>query len=102
MTNQHRATPEQWHWKMMEELAPQNDRSPLPPCILELRARVEALEAKYETQRLATASADHSSDGFQTLCAYARNYIEEREDKEAVDELERIIASLSQRLATNV
>ena len=50
----------------------------------------------------ATASADHSSDGFQTLCAYARNYIEEYGDKEAVDELERIIASLSQRLATNV
>lgn len=39
------------------------------------------------------------SDEFRTLCAYARNYIEEYGDREAVDELERIIATLSQRLA---
>jgi hypothetical protein len=39
------------------------------------------------------------SDGFQTLCAYARNYIEEYGDKAEVDELEGIIASLSQRPA---
>lgn len=38
-------------------------------------------------------------DGFQTLCAYARNYIAERGDKEDVDELERFIDSLSHRLA---
>jgi len=38
---------------------------------------------------------DSSSDGFQTLCTYARLYIEEyHRDREEVDELERIIASL--------
>jgi hypothetical protein len=42
---------------------------------------------------------DSLSDGFQTLCAYARIYIEEYGDKAEVDELERIIASLSQRPA---
>jgi len=46
-----------------------------------------------------TAAAD--SDEFRTLCAYARLYIEEYGDKEEVDELERVIASLSQRLALN-
>ena len=49
MTDQHRATPEQWAaqkaWAVDDE-----DSS----CILELRARVEALEAQYETQRQAT------------------------------------------------
>lgn len=39
------------------------------------------------------------SDAFKTLCAYARNYIEEYADKTDVDELERIIGSLSQRPA---
>jgi hypothetical protein len=39
------------------------------------------------------------SDEFRTLCAYARNYIEEYGDKAEVDELERVIASLSRRLA---
>jgi hypothetical protein len=46
-----------------------------------------------------TASANDSSDGFKTLCAYARNYIEEYGDKEKADKLERIIDSLSRRLA---
>jgi hypothetical protein len=41
------------------------------------------------------------SDAFRTLCAYARNYIEEYGNKAENDELERIIASLSQRLAPN-
>ena len=41
------------------------------------------------------------SDAFSTLCAYARLYIEEYGDKGEVDELEHIIASLSQRLALN-
>jgi hypothetical protein len=44
-------------------------------------------------------ATDNVSDAFKTLCAYARNYIEERGDKEEVDELERVIASLSRRLA---
>lgn len=45
---------------------------------------------------VASLPMDSSSDGFQTLCAYARLYIEEyHEYKEEVDELERIIASLS-------
>ena len=44
----HKATPEQW--AMLEERsAPEYDNT-----ILELRARVEALEGKYETMRLAT------------------------------------------------
>jgi len=47
----------------------------------------------------ATAAVD--SDAFRTLCAYARNYIEEHGDNEEVDELERLITSLSQRLALN-
>ena len=48
MTNQHRATPEQW--AKQEKWASVADSS----CILELRARVEALEVQYETMRLAT------------------------------------------------
>ena len=47
-------------------------------------------------------ATDNASDAFQTLCAYARNYIEEYGDKPEVDELERIIASLSRRLALDV
>ena len=47
MTDQHRATPEQW----ADAGAFASDTR---ACILELRARVEALEAQYETQRLAT------------------------------------------------
>jgi hypothetical protein len=45
------------------------------------------------------AKAVDVSDEFRTLCAYARNYIEECGDKAEVDELERVIASLSRRLA---
>jgi hypothetical protein len=45
MTNQHRATDEQWHWQTIKELLPENPRSPLPACILELRDRIQALEA---------------------------------------------------------
>ena len=48
MTDQHRATPEQW--AQQEKWASVADSS----CILELRARVEALEGQYETMRLAT------------------------------------------------
>jgi hypothetical protein len=44
----HEATAEQWAL-LEEQSAPEYDTT-----ILELRARVEALEAKYETQRLAT------------------------------------------------
>ena len=52
MTTPHRATPEQW--AAVEEYA--KDLNAGPACLLELRARVEALEAQYETQRLATLS----------------------------------------------
>ena len=47
MTDQHRATPEQW----ADAGAFASDTR---ACILELRDRLEALEAQYETQRLAT------------------------------------------------
>ena len=47
MTDQHRATPEQW----ADAGAFASDTR---ACILELLARLEALEAQYETQRLAT------------------------------------------------
>jgi len=50
MSEQHKATPEQW--ADIEERA--EDCQGGPACLLELRARVEALEAKYETMRLAT------------------------------------------------
>jgi hypothetical protein len=49
MTDQYRATPEQW--AAQKAWAVDDDDS---SCILELRARVEALEAQYETQRQAT------------------------------------------------
>ena len=49
MTDQHRATPEQW----ADAGAFASDTR---ACILELLARLEALEAQYETQRLATLS----------------------------------------------
>jgi hypothetical protein len=49
MTDQYRATPKQWD--NQKAWAVDDDDS---SCILELRARVEALEARYETQRQAT------------------------------------------------
>jgi hypothetical protein len=52
MTDQHRATPEQWD--IVDNEATDGPSDHIYSCILELRARVEALEAKYETQRLAT------------------------------------------------
>ena len=45
----HKATPEDW--KLQSKWASDCEDA---RCLLELRARVEALEAKYETQRLAT------------------------------------------------
>ena len=56
MSEQYKATPEEW--ATIEELG--RDNFYAPSCrqqrlrILELRARVEALEGKYETMRLAT------------------------------------------------
>ena len=47
MTDQHRATPEQW----ADAGAFASDTR---SCLFELRARVEALEGKYQTMRLAT------------------------------------------------
>jgi hypothetical protein len=44
-------------------------------------------------------ATDNASDAFKTLCAYARNYIEKHGSYEEADDLERIIASLSRRLA---
>jgi acyl-homoserine lactone acylase PvdQ len=133
MTDQYRATPKQWD--NQKAWAVDDDDS---SCILELRARVEALEARYETQRQVTlawgkdvynhgrwidahlkrikaleagqkpnypeipdsspAPADslvEMPEAFQTLCAYARNYIEEHGDKSEADELECIIDLLS-------
>ena len=49
MTDQHRATPKQWD-KQKAWAVDDDDSS----CILELRTRVEALEAQNETQRQAT------------------------------------------------
>lgn len=52
----HKATPEQW--AMLEEFSvPEYDTT-----ILELRTRVEALEVKYETQRLATLEWNEDVD----------------------------------------
>ena len=45
MTNQHRATDEQWHWQAIKKLLPENPRSPLPACLLELRDRIQQLES---------------------------------------------------------
>jgi acyl-homoserine lactone acylase PvdQ len=133
MTDQYRATPKQWD--NQKAWAVDDDDS---SCILELRARVEELEARYETQRQVTlawgkdvynhgrwidshlkrikaleagqkpnypeipdsspAPADslvEMPEAFQTLCAYARNYIEEHGDKSEADELECIIDLLS-------
>ena len=61
MTNQHRATPE--HWEYMERYA-----EPSYPysCILELRARIEALEAAQQPQdkldRLIALDADNPAE----------------------------------------
>ena len=44
-------------------------------------------------------ATDNASDAFKTLCAYARNYIEEYGNHAEADELERIIDSLSHRPA---
>jgi hypothetical protein len=49
MTDQYRATPKQWD--NQKAWAVDDDDS---SCILELRARVEAMEARYETQRQVT------------------------------------------------
>jgi hypothetical protein len=49
MNDQHRATPKQWD-KQKAWAVDDDDSS----CILELRARIETLESRYETQRQAT------------------------------------------------
>jgi hypothetical protein len=59
MTDQHRATPKQW--AAQEAWADDYDSS----CILELRDRVEQLEAQYETQRLATLEWGKDVDQLQ-------------------------------------
>jgi hypothetical protein len=68
------------------------------------RARDDARDAlaryrKTPTPGPAAAKVVDVSDEFRTLCAYARNYVEEYGDKAEVDKLERFIASLSRRLA---
>jgi len=54
------ATPDQWayqeHWAVEDSDA---------ACLLELRARVEALEGKYETMRLATLEWDKDVENLQ-------------------------------------
>ena len=52
-TNQHRATPEQWEYQ--ERWASDDDDA---SCILELRARVEALERQAPMTELRAASAE--------------------------------------------
>ena len=61
--NQHRATDEQWHWQAIKELLPENPRSPLPSCLLELRDRIQQLEAA----DLAHAPAPAPSSSRSTL-----------------------------------
>jgi hypothetical protein len=53
MTDQHRATPEQWEYQ--ERWASDDDDA---SCILELRCRVEALERQSATPELRAASAE--------------------------------------------
>ena len=43
--HQHRATDEQWHRVEITELLQENPRSPLLTCLLELRDRIQLLEA---------------------------------------------------------
>ncbi len=56
MTDQHRATPESW--ALMGEPLAENPTRPVPDCILELRARVEALE---KAQRKAAMDELHAA-----------------------------------------
>jgi hypothetical protein len=58
MSEQHKASAEEW--ATIEKLGRNNFYA--PSCILELRARVEALEGKYETQRLATLELGEDVD----------------------------------------
>jgi len=51
-TEQHRASLEQW--REIEGYAASDLNDDYAACLLDIRARVEALEGRYETQRLAT------------------------------------------------
>ena len=73
MPDQHRATDEQWHWQAIKELLPENPRSPLPACLLELRDRIQQLEAAQQVPDPSSAAdrmlalQDQIRDGALTL-----------------------------------
>jgi len=64
MTTPHKATPEQWQLLKARAADPMYV---VAACVQELYDRLEALEGKYETQRLATWECD--SDELLTIAA---------------------------------
>ena len=62
MSIEYRATPDQWAYQ--EHFAVEDGDA---ACLLELRARVEAVEGRYETQRLATLEWGKDVDTYKEL-----------------------------------
>lgn len=75
MTTEYRATPDQWAYQ--EHYAVENGDA---ACLLELRARVEAVEGKYETQRLATLEWGNDIDTHSRLIDKLWQRVEALED----------------------
>ena len=92
--SQHRATREQW--TITEAKLNYSTTS----CLIELRDRIKLLEAAQHAHPI-TKPTDERFD-VALICAYARNFIEEYGSHKEADELERIIAALSRRLALDV
>lgn len=108
MTKPHRATPEQW-----ESIERYADTSDPYSCFLELRARIEALEAAQQPQqdkmdRLIAIDRDDpanspveriATDTFRALCAELLDWVERASDfhtHETHDMMRRARAALAQ------
>jgi hypothetical protein len=110
-TSQHHATSEEWT-STEAMLGWGGFWHATSSCLLELRDRIKLLEATQHAHIEAKSSEAAAVDRViaphdqirdaALICAYARNYIEEYGSHEEADELERIIAALSRRLALDV
>ena len=98
-TSQHHATHEQWT-STEAMLGWGGFWHATSSCILELRDRIKLLEAAKHAHAI-PGPTDQLRD-VALICAYARNFIEEYGSHKEADELERIIAALSRRLALDV
>jgi hypothetical protein len=93
MTNQHRATPEQW--ETMEEYKDDGLDDGYASCILEFRARIEALEATQhahaDVSRLSDAEREHVTQELAKPAAWRPLQIETTYGTEAAADAAQIL-----------